>query len=901
MSTLNKIISRCFVFLLIAFASAQTGVFAQKDVKVLQTPDSTTFINKNDTLSVKADTLIAPSSTNNDFGLEDVVDCRSVDSLTFDIQLQKVFMYNEAEIDYQTTNLKADYVEVDFAKSLAYARGVPDSTGKVVGKPIFKEGESEFNAREMSYNYDTEKGIILDVGTQEGEGFLHGDIVKKLDDNTSNMGEGWYTTCNAEHPHFALRYKKARVIPDDKVVTGLAWVEIEDVPLPIGLPFGLFPITKGGTSGIVIPKYGEQTNRGFYLEDGGYYWFINEHFDLKLLGDIYTRGSWAVKPTLRYKKRYSYSGSFNFNYAINKTGQINTSSYAESSDFKIRWTHMQDPKARPNSSFSANVNIVSSNFNKYNPTSTNDYLSNTYSSSVSYQANLFQNKANLSLNAGMSQSTSNRTLKITLPSATLNVNRFYPLKRKNTIGKKRWYEDISVQYNMVAENSVNSIDSLLLQGYEEGNLMNMINNGMRHTVSAQSPIKILKFLNMTNSANYTERWYLQSYRQGWSSDTLISGADTTVGYVVLDTIPGFVRGYDYSFSSSVSTKLYGMLNFKRGPVRAIRHVLSPSVGFTYRPDFGNQSYGFYKSYYNENTGENVDYSIFSGSGYSSIYGTPTTGESGNVNFRLDNNLSMKVRSKRDTITGMKKVNIIDNLSFSTSYDLAKDSLNWADLAVTGRTTLFKKLNIVYQARWDPYAADSSGNRINTFQYNINKQFFRKESMSYNFSMGYSLSSSKLKKKGKENNAQGPNPDIAAEESNYGTEEEKMEVLDNPDMYLDWNNNWSLNLTYSLVLGNTYKYINYTMEDTPSYIHTIKLNGDINITPKWKVGFTTNYDLKAFELSYTQLNIYRDLHCWEMRFNWTPIGGQKGWNFTINAKSSLLQDLKLTRKKDFRDY
>lgn len=901
MSTLNKIINRCFLFLLIVLTFAQTNVFAQQDVKILQPPDTTTLINRSDTLSIQADTLLVPTPTNNDFGLEDVVDCRSVDSLTFDIQLQKVFMYNAAEIDYQTTNLKADYVEVDFSKSLAYARGVPDSTGKVVGKPIFKEGESEFNAKEMSYNYDTEKGVILDVGTQEGEGFLHGDIVKKLDDNTSNMGEGWYTTCNAEHPHFALKFKKARVIPDDKVVTGMAWVEIEDIPLPIALPFGLFPITKGGTSGIVIPKYGEATNRGFYLESGGYYWFINEHFDLKLLGDIYTRGSWAVKPTLRYKKRYGYSGSFSFNYAINKTGQPNTTSYSESSDFKILWSHMQDPKARPNSSFSANVNIVSNTYNKYNPTSTNDYLSNTYSSSIAYQAKLFQNKANLSLNAGMSQSTSNRTLKITLPSATLNVNRFYPLKRKNPVGKQRWYEDIGIQYNMVAENSVNTIDSLLLEGYEEGNLMNMINNGMRHTLTASSPIKILKFLNMTNSANYTERWYLQSYRQGWSSDTLISESDTTVGYVVLDTIPGFVRGYDYSFSSSISTKLYGMVNFKRGPVRAVRHVLSPSVGFTYRPDFGDQSYGFYKTYYNENTQEEVMYSIFNGSGYSSVYGSPTSGESGNVNFRLDNNLSMKVRSKKDTLTGMKKVNIIDNLSLSTSYDLAKDSLNWADLAVTGRTTLFKKLNIVYQARWDPYAVDSSGNRINTFQYDINKELFRKESMSYNFSMSYSISSSKLNKNNNDKSKHGTNQDFGIEDSQYGTEDEKMEVLDNPEMYLDWNNNWNLNVTYSLVLGNTYKYINYLMEDTPNYIHTVRLNGDINITPKWKVGVTTNYDLKEFELSYTQLNIYRDLHCWEMRFNWTPIGGQKGWNFTINAKSSLLQDLKLTRKKDFRDY
>jgi len=877
------------------------GIQVQGQSTVAIAPDTSSRAATPDSMRINADSLnIKPVGEENNFGLEDVVDCRSLDSLIFDIETQKVYMYQQAEIDYQTTNLKADYVEIDFSKSLAYARGRNDSTGKLVGTPIFKEGDAEFNAKEMSYNYETEQGIIKDVGTQEGDGFLHGDVVKKLEDNTSNMGQGWYTTCNAEHPHFALRYNRARVIPDDKVVTGLAWVEIEDVPLPIGLPFGLFPITKGATSGIIIPQYGEQENRGYYLENGGYYWHINDYLDLKVLGDIYTRGSWAIKPSLRYRKRYAYSGNFSFGYAINKTGQRETTSYKESKDFRIQWSHQQDPKARPNSTFSANVNIVSNNFNTYNPSSTRDYLSNTYSSSIAYQAKLFRNRANLTMNGGMTQNTSTRALNIKLPSMSLSFNRFYPFKRRNPTGKKRWYEDISVQYNMTAENTISTIDSILMQSYENNTLFDQFNNGMRHRVSMQSPIKILKYINMTNSVQYTDKWYLQSVRQNWINDTLISGNDTTVGYVSLDTIPGFVRAAEYSVSSSMSTKLYGTVAFKRGPLRAIRHVLTPSVNFSYRPDFGNERYGYYKEYYDPEEDEIVSYSIFGAGGYSSVYGGVASGESGRVGFSLNNNLEVKIRDKNDTITGMRKVKIIDNLTISTSYDLAKDSLNWNPLSLSGRTKLFNLININYSASYNPYAVDSLGKTINTFQYEINKQLFRKNSMSYRFSMSYSINSKKLQSMRKERNALEPSPDL--EGTPYGTEEEKLEVLDNPDMYLDWNNPWSLSVTYNLTLGKSYRYLtNWEVLETPNYVHTINLRGDISVTPKWKVGFNTNYDIEKYELSYTQLNIYRDLHCWEMRFNWTPLGAQKGWNFTINAKSSLLQDLKLTRKKDFRDY
>ncbi len=865
--------------------------------------DTTSFEAASDSLRISmADSLKInhQEGTPSKNQLEDVVECLSMDSLIFDIESQSVFMYKGAKIDYLDIHIEADYVQIDFAKNIASARGLPDSSGKFVGMPLFKNNDLEFTSKEIAYNYRTEEGVIKDVRTEEGEGFLHGDVVKKLQDNTSNMGQGWYTTCSAKEPHFCLKYNKARVIPDDKVVTGLAWIEIEDVPLPVGLPFGLFPIAKGATSGIVIPRYGEQENRGFYLEEGGYYWHINDYMDLKVLGDIYTRGSWAVKPSFRYKLRYKFSGSFYFGYAVNKVGQPNTSSYRESRDFNIRWTHVQDPKARPNSSFNANVNFKSSNFNTFNPVSTTDYLSNTYQSSIAYQTKLFNKKGNLTLNAGLTQNTKSGSLNINLPSLSFSLQRLYPFKRKKATGKKRWYEDLSLQYNMAAQNTINTTDTLFMDYFRRGTLSQHFNNGIKHSVRIQSPMKILKYINVTNSFNYTDRWYFRSVRQKWVYDSLFSGTYDLSGHVQTDTVSGFVRGADYSIASSLSTKLYGMFNFKRGVLKAVRHVVTPSVSLSYTPDFGDEKHGYYKDYFDPTRGEFVTYSIFDGGNYSAIYGGVPAREQGLVSFNIGNNLEIKVRDRSDTLVGTRKVKIIDNFNLSTSYDMTRDSLRWNPLRLSGRTKLFNLINVTYAASYDPYALDSLGRRINTFQYAVDKRLFRPSSTSYQFSLSYSLSSNKLRS-WREKRAE-RDKTRAALNSKLGTEEERMEIAENPEMFLDWDNPWNINIGYNLRLGAAYRYGRYgEVTKTPSYIHTISARGDVNITPKWKVAFNTNYDLAKMELSYTRFDIHRDLHCWEMSFQWTPMGYTKGWEFMIRAKSSLLQDLKLTRKKDFREY
>ncbi|MCD4680451.1 MAG: LPS-assembly protein LptD [Bacteroidales bacterium] len=856
-------------------------------ISVISNAQDTTFHILDDSLLVNKDTIVNDTSfrsrQRSGKALSSLVEYSSFDSIRFDVQVQKVYMFGNAEINYDKINLKAAYIEIDFTKSELFAEGLPDSTGEVVGTPVFEEGGKSFNSKQMFYNFDTKKGLIKYVITQEGEGYIHGSIIKKMSDDIIYIKGGKYTTCSHEHPHFEFRFDKSKVIPDDKIITGPAYLVIEGVPTPLAIPFGLFPNKKGQTSGILIPTWGNSANRGYFFENGGYYWVINDYLDLELRGDIYTRGSWAIKTGSRYKKRYKYSGGVNMNYAKNIIGEENSTDFSKSTDFSFRWAHKQDPKARPNSRFNSNVNIVSNNYNKYNPSNTNSYLSNTFQSSVSYSTN-WENKYFLTANLNHSQNTLNRTISLILPELSFSVNRFYPLRKKERVGKLKWYENMSVDYRMNMKNQLETYDSLL---FEPGTL-EKFRNGMKHSVSMSVPLKILKFLNMTNSINYTDRWYAQTYEKRWTNDTLFSGNDTIVGYVKTDTIFGFQTARDFSFSSSVTTRVYGILQFKKGPVRAIRHVLSPRIGFSYRPDFGTQQWGYYKYYVDGNSNIHK-YSRFNGT----VFGGPPDGKSGRITFGVSNNLEMKVRSGKDTITGMKKVVLIEDFTISSSYDLAKDSLNLAPFTMSGRTTLFDKLKIQYSSSWDPYIIDENGRNLNKFEWTENQRLLRFKNSTLNFSLSYRFSYRDfMKERGSEMGAGDER------ESDKGTQEELEEINAFPEDYVDFDNPWSMNFSYSLRHATTYN--PQTTNNDQTTVQTLSFSGDINITPKWKFAFRSGYDFENNEFSYTSIDIYRDLHCWEMRFGWIPTGLRKSWNFTINVKSTLLQDLKLSKKKDFRD-
>jgi len=595
-----------------------------------------------------------------------------------------------------------------------------------------------------------------------------------------------------------------------------------------------------------------------------------------VLADIYTRGSWAIKPTFRYNNRYHYNGSFNFSYAVNVLGAADSPDYQKRKDFQVRWTHSQDPKARPNSSFSANVNIVSNSFNKYNlSASAQSYLSNTFQSSVNYSTN-FAGKYYLNLNFSHSQNTLNKTVNVTLPTLAFSVNQFYPFRRANPVGKMRWYEQISMKYNLDAENRYNTADSNFLKG----NWADSMQNGMRHTYPINATFRVLKYFNWSNSVNFTDRMYLKTIRRYYQADTITENGDTILPGYKTREVSGFANALDFSLSTSINTRIYGMYQLKGGILKAVRHMVTPSVSFYYTPDWGDPSIGYYRYIDNDTNQVNpLKYSIFE----QSVYGSPPGRKSGAVSFGISNNLEIKVRNRKDTITGVRKIALIDDLSIRCSYGLARDSLNWSPLTVSGRSTVIKGLTIQYSGSWNIYSRDSLGRLINTTEWKANRVLLRHDNSAWDLGLSYSLSSDKVKGK---------------KTSDKGTEGERQDVIDYYEYYVDFDIPWSFSINYNFRYSKSYS--SSALKRIDKLTQTLSFNGQLNITPKWKVSLTSGWDFVSNQLSYTSIDVYRDLHCWEMRFGWIPKGAQQSWNFSINVKASLLQDMKLNKKRDFRD-
>ncbi len=833
------------------------------------------FASRQDSIPADSVAKKAPKKKN---PLEAKVDYSSVDSLRFEIKGQKVFLYNEAKINYQEISLKGNYVEIDFAKNLVHATGSKDSTGKDVGTPEFTDGAQTFKSKGINYNYTTKKGYINTVFTKQDEGYLHGTVVKKMENNVTYIKSGSYTTCeNEEDPHFAFKFQKGKVIPGKRVITGPAYMDIANVATPLVIPFGFFPNRTGQRSGIIIPTYGESADRGFYFENFGYYWAASQHVDVTVLADIYTRGSWAIKPSMRYNNRYHYNGAFNLSYAINILGAADSPDYQKRQDFQVRWLHNQDSKARPHSSFSANVNIVSNTFNKYNlASSAQSYLSNTFQSSINYSTS-FSGKYFLNLNFSHSQNTLNKTINITLPTLSFSVNQFYPFRRSNPVGKMRWYEQISMKYNLDAENRYNTTDTNFLKG----NWPDSMQNGMRHAYPISATFRILKYFNWSNSINITDRMYLKTIRRYYQADTTYDGADTILPGYKVRNVSGFANAIDFSMSTSLNTRIYGMYQFKgNGVLKAIRHMVTPSVSFYYTPDWGAPGLGYYRTIENDTNQTNpVSYSIFQGS----VYGSPPGQKSGAISFNISNNLEIKVRNLKDTVTGVKKIPLIDDFSIRCSYDLARDSLNWSPITLSGRSTIIKGLTVQYGSVWNIYARDAKGRMINTTEWEANHRLVRLDNTTWDLGFSYSLSSDKVKGK---------------KTTDKGTPEERQDVYDYYDYYVDFDIPWSFSFNYNFHYGKIYS--SNELKRVQQLTQTFSFNGQLNITPKWKVSLATGWDFVHNELSYTSIDIYRDLHCWEMRFGWVPKGAQQSWNFSINVKASILQDMKLNKKKDFRD-
>jgi len=835
-----------------------------------------------------------PDTTKHDEGsnaLKSKVHYNARDSIRLELDSQKVYLYGDAVVDYETTSIHAAYMEVNFKTHIVLAEGKLDSNRMMIGKPVVKEGDKSFTARKIYYNTETKRGKIYEITTQEGDGKILGEAVKKDSTDVYYISNGRYSTCILDDPHFAIHAMKLKVIANDKIVTGPACLQVMGINTPLAVPFGFFPNKKGRASGIILPTYGESASQGFFLQNGGYYFGLSDKFDLALKGDVFSHGSFGLKAESDYKVRYDYSGTFGIYFA--RTLIQNDATYNTNQDnYRIAWTHIQDPLSNPSSRFSASVNAATTNYNSLNAIRPVDYLSNTMESNISWSKSFIGTPFNLSANLRHSQNTLTHTVDLSLPDVVLSMNRINPFQNKEAVGEK-WYDKIGISATTELSNNYHSGDSTFFKG----NILNKFQNGL-HTVvpitttlrtHLHSKSKLLNSLNYFSiSPNLTinDNLYSSIIKQHYQPTAVDSGK------VIIDTVHTLRNEIDYTFSAGLATKLYGRFRFKHGPIKAIQHILTPLISFVYRPDFSENKYGYYQNVQTTATGGYSTYSIFQ----NGIFGAPPAGLQEAVVLGLNNNLEAKLKPKGDTATRDRKVSILDNFGINTSYNAAAPHFKWSPITISAQTKLFKTVNINGSTAMDPYLMGADGADIEKFEINHNDRIARITNA--NLSIGTTWKS-KDKKAGK------------PKESNRGSREELEQINKNPNDYLDFNLKWSFSVNYI---------VNYSRTGTgdPAYIspitdfptrplvtdlvtQTIRLTGDFNLTPKWKIGFNTGYDMVKNNLAYTNINVHRDLHCWDMSFNWVPIGPRQSYSLDLKVKSAVLQDLKLSRKREWYDY
>lgn len=802
-----------------------------------------------------------------------VIKYKAKDSVAMDLTTRRAYLYSEGNIDYDKMLLQADHIEVDFDQHTLRAYGSSDTSGNQSGKPFFKQDEAEYHADSITFNYTTQKGVIQGVITQEGEGFLHGNKVKKISDSVMYLDGGSYTTCNYAHPHFSINFTKSKLITGDKIVTGPAWLTIEDIPTPVALPFAFFPITKQRQSGIIIPSYGWMNYRGYYLKNGGYYFALNDNMDLTLLGELYTNLSWAAEAKSNYYRRYKYKGAIEVRYGQTFEGlREDTANFNSFNDFKLTWRHDQDAKANPYSRFSANVNLQSRNYNK-NTTNSNDYFNSTTTSSISFSTKLGP-WFNLSASARESFNAQTGVMNIKLPSISLSSITFYPLRRRNPKGGYRWWENISLSYVLSAENNISAQDTDLFKP----RTLSRMQYGVQHQIPLSGSIKVLRFFNWTNSVSFTERWH-------WS--TIDRTYDSQTGLLTTDTIQGFRANREFSFTSALSTRIYGMFQFKFGPLKALRHVINPSISFNYHPDFGKASLGWWKQY-TDTTGYVHRYSIFQ----NSLYGGPPDGRSGNLRVSVGNNLEIKVQNPFDTTAELKKVTLIESLNLSMGYDLAKDSLNLSSLNISGRTTLFRALTLNYSGSFSPYVIDTMGRMHDKLLWNTEHRLFRTDNSTWSAQLSYSLNNNTFSSSDKDAKSKGrPTTTLIQTPNN-----QSVPIL--LGGYADFSVPWNVSLSYTF--SHVDRYVAREMNLQSEVIQSITLSANMSLTENWRLAMSTGYDIANKGMSYTTVDIYRDLHCWEMHFSWVPFGYYKSWFFQINIKADALRDVKYEKQKSYLD-
>lgn len=834
--------------------------------------------------------------------LEEPVSYSAKDSITFDYTNSRAHLFGGSQVNYQNLQLTADDISLSLDSSLVHASGRLDSTGAIQGKPLFKQGEDEYEPDRISYNFKTRKAFISNVYTQEGEGFMQSREGKRDSSGVMYVQNGKYTTCDAEHPHFYVSLTRAKMHPGKNVIFGPAYLVVEDVPLPLAIPYGFFPFSSSYKSGFIMPTYGDETTRGFYLRDGGYYFAINDKVDLKVLGEFYTKGSWGLSAQTNYKKRYRFGGNFYFSYQNTKEGEKNMPDYSVSKSFKLTWSHRQDAKANPTQTFSASVNFATSSYERNNLTSMynpESYTQSTRTSSVSYSKSFSKVGLTLSGTFNLSQNMRDSSISVTLPTLSISQSRFNPFKRKKAAGQERWYEKIAMSYTGTLANSINTKEDKLFHS----SLVKDWRNGMRHQVPISASFSVLNYINVTPSFTFTDRMYTHKVMQGW---------DTERQDVQRDTVYGFYNVYNYNMSISANTKLYGMYRpmpwFGGKKIAAIRHVFTPTVSFSYAPDFSQSRFGFYDSYVKTDANGNVStvrYSPFSGM----MYGTVGQGMTGSVTMDVANNIEMKVRTDKDS-TGYRKISLIDELGGSLSYNMAAKRRPWSDLNLRARIKLTKKYTYSMNAVFATYAYEKDENgrvyvgdhtewsrgRFGRFQgtaqnisYSISNETFRKL---FGKKHRTTTSDDELDEELDEDEETDPtmqNVDPDRKKGKTGANQESNGDVDE-DGYLKFSLPWSINIGYGVTIReNTQGRFNDKRMRYPYKLsHTLNLSGNIRISEGWNINFSSGYDFNMHKLSMTTASLSRDLHCFQMSCSMV-ISPYTSYNFTFACKAGTLAD------------
>ena len=847
--------------------------------------------------------------------LEAPVVYQAKDSMLMYMGSKNAFLFGDANVKYQKIELTSENIKMNMDSSTVHAVYGLDSLGNKFGLPIFKDGGEEYKSENMSYNFETKKGFIRNVYTAQEDGFLTSEDSKKGADNEMYLRHGRYTTCDEEHPHFYIALSRAKARPGKDVFSGPAWLVVEDVPLPIAIPFAYFPMTSSYSSGFIMPTYGDESTRGFYLRDGGYYFALSDMMDLKLTGEIFTKGSWGIGAQTTYKKRYKYNGNFYFNYQVTKEGEKNMPDYSVTKNFKVQWSHRTDSKASPNSSFSASVNFATQSYEKnnlsslYNPTS---YAQSTRTSSVSYSHTFRKIGLSLSSSFNISQNMRDSTIALTLPSLSISLSRFYPFKRKHAVGKERWYEKISMNYTGTLSNSISTKEDKLMHS----SLIKDWRNGMKHSIPVSASFNVLKYVNVTPTFNYTERWYTNKVVQSW---------DTERQTAVKDTIYGFNRVFDFNLSLSANTKLYGF--YKPNPkvfgkkLNMVRHVFTPTVSFSYAPDFGDSKWGYWDTYTKTDLEGNVSlvsYSPYAGS----LYGSPSKGKTGMVSFDMSNNIEAKILNKDDSL---KKISIIDELGASLSYNMAAKRQPWSNLSTRlrlkwGKTTF--NMNAVFATY--AYEFDKNGNVVvgNRTEWSYGR-FGRFQGMSKNLSYTFNNQSFKkirtsiLKLFGKDvEETEDTTADADMDDMDEEDEELSLETNEDSeakpkdskynedgldkDGYMKFDMPWSFSISYGITMAeDRSKDINVKSMRYPyKFTQNMNFSGSLRLSTNWNCSFSSGWDFTTSKISMTTVSISRDMHCFNVNCG-LVFGTYTSYHISLRANASTLTDaLKYDKKSSY---